>query len=248
LIGATNDAEELTMTELLPPQLVIDSRMLYFGWVPADPEAVRRVLPRELRALPNCQVFMNTYQVDRDEQTSHFGAYSLTYLGVDVRGLDISEFVPARWWTHYWTSSPAMGEYAAKTGAPARPGGRTVLELKDAVLTATMFEQGRAIIRTTASVGPEGDDYVRSHLRYITRVGTSLYSGRYPAIGRCVRDLRITKLEFLDSSHDVYALRPKSPLEVVWGFYFTKAAFCYPGGFEPLTREELGSALAGATQ
>ena len=28
---------------------------------------------------------------------------------------------------HYWTSSPAMSEYAAKTGAPARPGGRTVL-------------------------------------------------------------------------------------------------------------------------
>ena len=38
------------MTELLPPQLVIDSRMLYFGWVPADPDAVRRLLPRELRA------------------------------------------------------------------------------------------------------------------------------------------------------------------------------------------------------
>jgi hypothetical protein len=73
-----------------------------------------------------------------------------------------------------------------------------------------------------------------------------LYSGRYPAIGRCARDLKITKLEFLDSSHDVYALRPKDPLEVVWGFYFTKPAFCYPGGFEPLTCEELGNALAEA--
>jgi hypothetical protein len=35
---------------------------------------------------------------------------------------------------------------------------------------------------------------------------------------------------------------------VVWGFYFTKAAFCYPGGFEPLSREELGNALAEATR
>ena len=67
------------MTDLLPPQLVIDSRMLYFGWVPADPDAVRRLLPRELRAQPNCQVFMNQYEVDREEQTSHFGPYTLTY-------------------------------------------------------------------------------------------------------------------------------------------------------------------------
>ena len=236
------------MADLLSPQLVIDSRMLYFGWVPADPDAVRRLLQRELRAQPNRQVFMNQYEVDREEQTSHFGPYTLTYLGPDVRGLDVSEVVPARWWTHYWTSSLAMSEYAAKTGAPARPGGRTVLELKDGVLVATTFDQERAIIRTTATVGPQGDDYVRSHLRYITKVGTTFYSGRYPAIGRCARDLKITKLEFLDSSHDVYALRPRNPLEVVWGFYFTKAAFCYPGGFEPLSREELGNALAEATR
>ena len=105
------------------------------------------------------------------------------------------------------------------------------------------------MIRTTATVGPQGDDdYVRSHLRYITKVGTTVYSGRYPAIGRCARDLKITKLEFLDSSHDVYALRPRNPLEVVWGFYFTKAAFCYPNGFEPLSGEELGNALAEATR
>ena len=87
-------------------------------------------------------------------------------------------------------------------------------------------------------------DNVRSHLGYITKVGTNVYSGRYPAIGRCARDLKITKLEFL--LFDIYALRPKDPLEVVWAFYFTKAAFCYPGGFEPLTREELGNALAEA--
>jgi hypothetical protein len=43
------------MADLLSPQLVIDSRMLYFGWVPADPDAVRRLLPRELRAQPNRQ-------------------------------------------------------------------------------------------------------------------------------------------------------------------------------------------------
>ncbi|WP_076860202.1 hypothetical protein [Bradyrhizobium mercantei] len=231
------------MTQLRPPQLVANSRMLYFGWVPADPEAARRLLPPELRAQPNSQVFMNTYEVDREEYTSHFGAYNLTYLGVDVRGLDVSEVVPARWWTHYWSSSAEMSEYVKKVGTPARPGGRTVLELKDGVLVATLFDQGRAIIRTTATVGPAGDDYVRSHLRYITKAGDSFYSGHYPAIGRCARDLKFTELEFLDKSHDVYALRPKDPLEIVWGFYFTSAAFCYPHA-ELLTREELANALA----
>ena len=230
------------MSELLPPQLVIDSRMLYFGWIPADPEAVRRLLPQELQPKPNSQVFMNQYVVDRDEQTSHFGAYSLTYLGVDVSGLDVNELVPARWWTHYWTSSAAMTNYAAKSGAPAQPGGKTELELEDGKLVATTFDGGRPIIRTTALVGPESDEYVRSHLRYITRAEGKLHSGRYPAIGRCGRDLKITNLEFLDSSHPVYALRPRSPLEVVWGFYFTKAAFCYPGGFEVLSPAELESA------
>lgn len=235
------------MTALLPPQLVIDSRMLYFGWVPADPEAVRDLVPPELRPHPNSQVFINQYKVDRPEQTSHFGAYSLTYLGADVQGLDVSEHVPARWWTHYWTSSPPICEYAARTGVPVRPGGRTVIESRDGVLTATTYEGDRAIIRTTAQVGPEGDDYVRSHLRYITRVGETLHSGRYPAIGRCARDVTITRLEFLDPSHDVYALRPRDPPEIVWGFHFTRDAFCYPGGFEPLGREELGSASAMAT-
>ena len=28
------------MSTLLPPQLVVNSRMLYFGWIPADSAAV----------------------------------------------------------------------------------------------------------------------------------------------------------------------------------------------------------------
>lgn len=233
------------MTELLPPQLVIDSQMLYFGWVPEDPDAVDRLVPAELKAFDNRQVFMNQYVVERDEQTSHFGRYSLTYLGVDVQGLNVNEFVPARWWTHYWSSSEPMNRYAANTGVPAGPAGRTTLERDGEVLVATTFVENRPIIRTRIESGPEGDEYVRSHLRYITRMGSKLYSGRYPAVGRCAQRLKIVHLEFLDKSHDVYALRPKNPLEIVWGFNFTKAAFCYPGGFDLLTDAEKRAA-AGA--
>lgn len=230
------------MAEFLPPQLVKDSRMMYFGWVPADPEAVKELVPQELKPLPNRQVFMNQYQVDREEDTSHFGIYSLTYLGVDVMNLDANEAVPARWWTHYINSSPDMNRYAAKTGVPVSDG-ETILEEKGGTLFATTLQNGREIIRTSVTYNGPSEDYVRAHLRYITRVGDILYSGRYPAIGRCAADLQFKSLEFLDSSHSVYALRPADPLEITWGFYFITAAFAYPGGFEPLTQQEIRDAM-----
>ena len=44
----------------------------------------------------------------------------------------------------------------------------------------------------------------------------------------------VDKLEFLDRSHPIYDLRPKSPLEVTFGFYSPDITFCYPGGEGPL--------------
>ena len=70
------------------PQLVTASRMLYFTWVPADPDAVRALVPEELELLPNSQCFINQYVVDSAEQTSAFEAYSLTYAGADLAGHD----------------------------------------------------------------------------------------------------------------------------------------------------------------
>lgn len=44
------------METLQPPQLVVNSRMLYFGWVPADPKAAEEFVPTGLKPLPNRQV------------------------------------------------------------------------------------------------------------------------------------------------------------------------------------------------
>ena len=44
------------MTDLLPPQLVIDSQMLYFGWVPKDPQAVDCLIPAELKPFDDRRV------------------------------------------------------------------------------------------------------------------------------------------------------------------------------------------------
>ena len=71
------------VSTLAAPQLVINSRMIYSSWIrpirpPRGPPAPGP-LPAE-----NRQIYMNQYVVDSEEQTSGFGAYSLTYLGLDL--------------------------------------------------------------------------------------------------------------------------------------------------------------------
>ncbi len=53
------------------PQLVNDSRMLYFTRVPADPGAAT-----ELRLAENNQCFINQHVLDSDDQSSGFERHS----------------------------------------------------------------------------------------------------------------------------------------------------------------------------
>ena len=66
------------------PQMVVNSRMRYTSWTPADPEAAAALLPAGGPTPP--AVHMNQYVVDRDEQTSGFGASPPTHLGLDIAG------------------------------------------------------------------------------------------------------------------------------------------------------------------
>jgi len=216
------------------PQLVTASRMLYFTWVPADPAAVRALVPDALRLADNNQCFINQYVVDSDDQTSAFSAYSLTYMGADLSGHDTPDgAVPGRWWTHYLNSSAEMREYAGARGVPAQAG-ETVLELADGVLTATTSDGGVPIIRTTARVGDSIAAVGRGQLRYITDVDGTLTSGLYPFLAPLADPWEVTSFEFLAPDHPTYALRPSDPLEVTWGFYSPSSSFCYPGGEGPL--------------
>ena len=116
------------MPVLEAPQLVTASRMLYFTWVPADPDAVRALVPRSWSCSPNSQCFINQYVVDSTEQTSAFEAYSLTYAGADLAGHDTPDgAVPGRWWTHYFNSNADMRDYASARGVPATPGTTTLV-------------------------------------------------------------------------------------------------------------------------
>ena len=221
------------MPVLEPPQLVLNSRMLYFTWIPADPDAVRALVPSSLELADNKQCFINQYVVDTSEQTSGFEAYSLTYAGADLKGQDTPDgAVPGRWWTHYFNSNADMRAYVIQRGVPASPG-ETTLEISDGILTATTSADGTPVIRTTARVG-EVAGTGRGQLRYITEINGELVSGLYPFAMNVVEPWEVLTFEFLEPDHPVSALRPADPLQVTWGFYSPNCAFCYPGGEEKL--------------
>ena len=222
------------MAELLPPQMVVNSRMLYFGWIPEDPEAVAALVDSRLTPMETRQVFMNQYVVDDESQTSGFGAYSLTYIGSDLVGNEVpADATPNRWWSHYFNSNAGMREYASARGVPATPG-RTTIEVSGDTAVVTTYSDDTPVIRSTAKVGPVAG-VARGQLHYTTDIGGKLVLGRYPYIAQYVDGWSIESLEFLDPSHSVYALRPKQPLEIVWGFYSPSASFCYPGGEETIS-------------
>ncbi|MGD9697276.1 MAG: hypothetical protein AB7V42_16635 [Thermoleophilia bacterium] len=218
------------MSKFEAPQMVLNSRMLYFGWIPADPDAVAALVPDGLTPAESRAVFMNQYAVDSENQTSNFAPYSLTYIGPDLAGADAPDGVtPGRWWTGYFNSNADMREYAVERGVPATPGS-TTLDLDDGTLVVTTTADDTPIIRTTVKVGAPGDVVARGQLRYFTKVEQDLVSGYYPYVATLFDPFEVVSLEFLEPSHPVYALRPADPLQIVWGFYSEDASFCYPGG------------------
>lgn len=231
-----------------PPQLIVDARMLYLVWTPENPSAVEALVPSGLKPNAERSCYINQYVVDEANQTSNsdeketFGAYSLTYLGVDLEGLDTEAGVPGRWWTHYMDSSSNMIEYAIEHGVPASSGKySTILNIENSTLTATSYDNDVPIIRTVAKVGLENQDRATGQLRYITRVKGEFMSGRYPFVANLAGDFNVESFEFLDSSHPVYDLRPANPLNFTFGFYSPAISFCYPGGEGLLKSEPHGN-------
>jgi hypothetical protein len=217
---------------LAPPQMVIHSRMLYTSWTPADPEAAAALLP-EGGPRAAGPAYMNQYVVDSDEQTSGFGAYSLTYLGLDIAGMmDPEGVTPARYMLAYFNSSERMREYTAREyDLPAVPGATTVEVSGDRVV-ATASLDGTPVIRTEARIGSGIALVARGMLTYVRQKEGRFMAGNFPYIADIADGFEVRSIEFLDPSHPVYALRPADPLEVVaaGSFYSPKDSFVYPGG------------------
>ncbi len=57
-----------------PPQVIVGARGFYAVWLPADPDAVAKLVPEGLTPADGCPVFMNQYRVDDSAQTSSHGS------------------------------------------------------------------------------------------------------------------------------------------------------------------------------
>ncbi|WP_432050498.1 hypothetical protein [Verrucosispora sp. NA02020] len=216
------------------PQLVVNCRTLYFSWLPADPGAVAALVPTGLRPHPGGQVFMNQYVVDDASQTSGFGSYSLTYLGVTLAGVDAPDGVtPGGWWTHYVTSSELVRRYALGRGAPALAGDTSIAANGHELVTETTID-GVPVIRARVRAGETGHAVHNGHHRYVTSLHGRLVSSIYPVVAEPTTSFEIESVEFLDPDHPVYALRPENPLTIGWGYYSPRASFAYPGGLTVL--------------
>jgi hypothetical protein len=217
---------------LAAPQMVVNSRMLYTSWQPADPEAAAALLP-DGGPPPAGPVYMNQYVVDSDDQTSGFGAYSLTYLGLDIAGMTDPEGVtPARYMLFYFNSSPRMREYTVREYAlPAEPG-ETAVEASGGEVVATTSLGGRPVIRTTAAIGTGVALVARGQLTYVRQKDGRNMAGNFPYVADISDGFEVRSVEFLDPDHPVYALRPAEPLEVVVpsSFFSPVDSFVYPGG------------------
>jgi hypothetical protein len=222
----------MSQSTLAAPQLVINSRMIYSSWIPADPKAAAALLPSRLRPADNQAIYMNQYVVDSEEQTSGFGAYSLTYLGLDLGGLTAPDGVtPARFFTGYFNSSDVMREYVAERGVPASPG-RTTVEVNGHELEATTYVDGVAVIRTRAEVGKKIGVVARGHLTYVTQLDGRIMAGNYAYIGELVDPFELKSVEFLAKDHPIWAIRPATPFQPVTGssWFAPRDSFVYPGG------------------
>ncbi|MCM0676196.1 acetoacetate decarboxylase family protein [Micromonospora phytophila] len=220
------------MLDSAAPQLVVNSRTLYFSWLPADPDAVAALVPAGLTPRRDRQVFLNQYVVDDESQTSGFGAYSLTYLGVSLNGVDAPGGQnPGGWWTHYVTSSERVRAYAAARGAPAVRG-QTRITSRAGTLVAETEVDGEPLIRARCQVGETGQVISSGHHRYFTARDGQLLSSVYPYVAEPVTPFVIEAVEFLDPGHPTYALRPENPLTIGFGFYSPRASFAYPGGLK----------------
>ncbi|MGI9538578.1 MAG: hypothetical protein ACR2N6_00340 [Miltoncostaeaceae bacterium] len=221
------------MSQLAAPQMVINSQMLYTSWTPADPAAAAALLPDGVpMAGP---VYMNQYVVKTDDQTSGFGAYSLTYLGLDIEGMmDPEGVLPGRYMLFYFNSNEVMREYTIREyDLPAEPG-ETALDIDEYSVAATTTVGGSDLIRTEAAIGSGIAMVARGQLTYVREKGGKFMAGNFPYIADMADGFEVRSVDFRDQSHPCWALRPAEPLQIetAVSFYSPDDSFVYPGGVE----------------
>jgi acetoacetate decarboxylase len=230
-------ADSARAADLPAPQLVTDAWMFIAAYK-ADPETLKALLPPGLEPNPAGHIVINMYTVPNAAQTSGFGAYTLTYLTVELKDQDSyimgsETTIPGRYFVYYFNSSPSMREYTKKIGIPAEEG-MTTTTVKDGKLTAVLTVGGKPMIEATADVGSELGNFGGGHLNYFGLI-TSEKDGKttsqvvkypIPWVGGTV-EMKDPKITFnVPEDNPLSKIKPlaEAPDWAIW----TKGSFVYP--------------------
>ncbi len=232
----TGARAEEEANELPGPQLVTNAWMFIAAYK-TDPEALKALLPPGLEPNPEGQVVINMYTVPEANQTSGFGAYTLTYLTIELKDQDsyvmgADTGYPGRYFIHYFNSSPTMRGFTEKVGIPAEEG-FTTTTVEDGKLTAVLKVGDTPYIESTADVGEELGDVGGGHLNYFGHIETEKDGKKVnqvvkypiPFIGAVV-DTQNPKITIkAPEGHPLNNIKPTAdPTWAVW----MKGSFVYP--------------------
>lgn len=209
------------------PQLIKSARMIIIGYQ-ADPGVLAELLPPGLSPHPNHLVQMNMYAVEA-AQTSGYGAFSLTYLTIEIDGHDSfaaegTLAIPGRYFAYYWNSSQrVLAQVREGAGIPGLPGVRRA-EVANGVLTSTLAVGGHDVIRVRAAVTDTALGTLGGHLNYYARRQIPRPEGGRAALDELIElplpfiaDLYQAKVDAIDfrfpEGHPAARLAPVSPLK-----------------------------------
>lgn len=223
------------------PQLLKDVLMLIVGYR-ADRQALADLLPPGLEPHESGLVQMNMYECPDPGQTSGFGAFSLTYLTIEVAGHDSfaadgALAIPGRFWVGYWASSARVRTYARETsGIPALPGECTWTH-EGGVLTSRLSVEDALAIEVVAEVGTQDVGVLGGHLNYYAHREVPAAGGGANAISELLeipipfvaqlREAQVRDVSFHFPEGSPFArLAPVAPLEI-GGVLHGRVTFTY---------------------
>lgn len=217
------------MADRTSPQMIVNARMLAFGWVPDEPERVLPLIPEGLRSLPDRRVFAMQYVVDSAVQTSGLGAHSATIVGVELDRTGPDGVTPIRLWTNAVASTGASRAFFAERGLEVDPGITTVTLRNDTVVASALLEGStEPVLRTTCAIGLPTRFEGGRHA-HVLRIDGRPVEDVHPWIATLADRWELRSVEFLDPSHAIAPLQPGRTPAATWGLYSPNVSFCMPG-------------------
>jgi len=212
------------------PQMFLDGSMLMVGYE-ADPAALRELLPKGLEVHPSNMVILNQYIVPDAAKTSGLGAYTLTYLAIQVKGHDgymagSPDPVPGRYMAYYWNSSEAMRAYTRRGGFPDSGAGLTYVERDGLKLSTGLAVDGQNFIEVRAEVGGDWSPPFGGQNNYFGQRGGVPVKFPLPYVCKAMKTDNTTVSFSMPTSHPAAKLNPR---KLIWAAHLN-CDIVYPQG------------------